>query len=90
MFLIPTYLPGVANLSVDALSRGQESKEWLLNPQVVDKIHRWISSHHASPLNFQYISPYTERTAERRDQCYSSEVEVQEEVCVFTSSTDSV
>ena len=27
IFLIPTYLPGVANQSVDALSRGQESKK---------------------------------------------------------------
>ena len=61
-FLIPTYLPGEANLSMDALSRGQESKEWFLDPQVVNRIHRWISAQHASPLTFQYIFPYTERT----------------------------
>ena len=90
IFLIPTYLPGVANLSVDPLSRGQESKEWFLDPQVANRIHRWISSHHASPLIFQYISPYTERPGEQRDQCSGLEVEVQKEVCVFTSSTDSV
>ena len=89
-FLIPTDLPGVANLSVDALSRGQESKEWFLNPQVVNKIHRWISSHHASRLTFQYISPYTGRTEEQRNRCSGSEVDVQEEVCVSKSSTDSV
>ena len=41
-------------------------------------------------LTFQYIYPYTGRTGEQRDQCSGSEVEVQEEVCVSTSSTDSV
>ena len=90
IFLLPIYLPGVANLSVDVLFRGQESKEWFLNPQVVNRIHRLISAHHVSPLTFQYNSPYTGRTGEQRDQCSGSEVEVQEEVCVFTSSTDSV
>ena len=38
IFLIPSYLPRVTNLSVGALSRGQESKEWFLNPQVVNRI----------------------------------------------------
>ena len=71
---------GVANLSVEALSRGQESKKWFLNPQVVIRVHRWISSHHASRLTFQYISSYTGRTGEQRDQCSGSEVEVHEEV----------
>ena len=30
----------MANLSVYALSRGQESKEWFLNPQLVNRIFR--------------------------------------------------
>ena len=45
---------------------------------------------HESLLTFQYISPYKGRTGEQMDQCSGSVVEVQGEVCVFTSSTDSV
>ena len=90
IFLIPTYLQGVAYLSMDALSRGLDSKEWFLNRSVVKRIHRWISAHHASPLTFQYICPYTGRTGAQREQCSGSEVEVEEEVCVSTSSTNSV
>ena len=41
-FLIPSYLLGVANLSADALSSCQESNEWFLNTQVVNKIFRKI------------------------------------------------
>ena len=40
IFLIPSYLPGVADLSAYALSRGQEAKEWFLNSQVVNRIFR--------------------------------------------------
>ena len=40
--LIPAYLPGVANLGEDALSRGQVSREWFLNPSVVEKIFKTL------------------------------------------------
>ena len=33
IFPIPSYLPGVANLSADTLSSCQESNEWFLNTQ---------------------------------------------------------
>ena len=56
---------------------------------VDDRIHRWISLHHSSRLTFTYISPYTGRRAEQKDQCSGSEVEGQEEVSVSTSFIDS-
>ena len=40
--LIPAYLPGVANLGADALSRGQVSREWFLNSSVVEKIFKTL------------------------------------------------
>ena len=40
IFLILSSLPGVANLSADALSSCQESKEWFINTQVVNSIFR--------------------------------------------------
>ena len=40
--LIRAYLPGVANLGADAHSRGQVSREWFLNPSVVEKIFKTL------------------------------------------------
>ena len=36
----------MANLIADALSRGQESREWFLNPQVVNRIFRKMGRAH--------------------------------------------
>ena len=36
--LRPAYLPGVANVAADALSRGRQVVEWHLNPTVVGDI----------------------------------------------------
>ena len=36
--LSPAYLPGIANLGADALSRGTEKREWFINPRVSERI----------------------------------------------------
>ena len=36
--LSPAYLPGIANLGADALSRGTETREWFINPRVSERI----------------------------------------------------
>ena len=38
--LIPTYIPGVANLAADVASRRKDEDEWLLDPAVFRKIQR--------------------------------------------------
>ena len=38
--LEPAYLPGIANLGADALSRDKQSQEWALNPKVARTIFR--------------------------------------------------
>ena len=38
--LTPAYLPGIANLGADALSRGKETSEWFINPIVTRRMFR--------------------------------------------------
>ena len=38
--LTPAYLPGIANLGADALSRGKETSEWFINPIVTSWMFR--------------------------------------------------
>jgi hypothetical protein len=38
--LVPCYLPGMANIEADALSRGKTQDEWFLLPSVAQKIFR--------------------------------------------------
>ena len=38
--LTPAYLPGIANLGADALSRGKETSEWFINPIVTRQMFR--------------------------------------------------
>ena len=40
VMIAPAYLPGVANLGADALSRGTESREWFLDPAVARRVFR--------------------------------------------------
>ena len=42
--LVPSYLPGLANIESDALSRGKAQDEWLLLPSVAQKIFRIFGS----------------------------------------------
>ena len=43
MVLTPAYIPGIANLGADALSRENETSEWFINPIVTRRMFRRFS-----------------------------------------------
>ena len=87
---IPSYFSGVANLGVDALSRGQVSMEWFLNPRVVEKIFKKLGRPEvdlfASRRSAHLLLSGEERQEVSRIQCPGSGLEFQEDVCFLENS----
>ena len=44
VILVPAYLPRVANLGADALSRGMETREWFLDPVVTKRMFQRLGT----------------------------------------------